>query len=235
MSDDFLKLEAVAKSFQSGKGKTLEVLKEIDLIVNKGSFIAIIGRSGAGKSTLLNLIGGLDKPTSGTIHYNNIDITRLDDNAISRFRNRTIGFIFQFHYLLPEFSALENVSIPLLIRKIGLKKSRIIAKKFLTEVGLENRMTHKPSELSGGECQRVAVARALVSDPDIVLVDEPTGNLDKENSQMVQDILINLNKKYNKTFIMVTHDLNFADTCDIIYKLDDGKIMRSKNKTKISK
>jgi ABC-type lipoprotein export system ATPase subunit len=200
----------------------LHVLKGIDVEIKRGSIVSVTGESGSGKSTFLNLVGGLDIPSRGAVVINGVNIVGLDDQSLSRFRNTQLGFIFQFHYLLPDFSALENVMLPYLKFKFNKKESEQRAKKLLTDVGLKERIHHKPSELSGGEQQRVAIARALVCDPEIVLADEPTGNLDEDNSDMVRNILWKLREKYNLTVLLVTHNLHLAKQADKVMKLSHG-------------
>jgi lipoprotein-releasing system ATP-binding protein len=200
----------------------LHVLKGIDVEIKRGSIVSVTGESGSGKSTFLNLVGGLDIPTRGAIIVNGINIVGLDDLTLSKFRNTQLGFIFQFHYLLPDFSALENVMLPYLKFRYDKKEGEKRAKKLLSDVGLEERIHHKPSELSGGEQQRVAIARALVNNPEIVLADEPTGNLDEDNSEMVRRILWELRDKYNLTVILVTHNLPLASQADKVMKLSHG-------------
>ncbi|TRZ64145.1 ABC transporter ATP-binding protein [bacterium] len=219
-----LEVSGLEKSYQLTKSNTLKVLKGIDLKIYKGEIAAIIGKSGAGKSTLLHILGTLDKPDSGKYSFEGKDVFVMPDKNLSNFRAKEIGFIFQFHHLLPEFTALENVLIPSLIA--GGKDSKK-AETLLNEVGLEGRTKHKPSELSGGEAQRVAIARALVNSPKIILADEPTGNLDTENAEAVIDLIFTLRKKFGQTFIIVTHNEEFAGRCDRIIHMSDGKILES--------
>ncbi|MBK6876569.1 MAG: ABC transporter ATP-binding protein [Ignavibacteria bacterium] len=217
-----LRLTNIKKSYGISGTERLEVLKGIDLQVGKGEIVAIVGQSGAGKSTLLHIIGTLDRPDSGTYEFNGSEVMNLNDKKISEFRNKEIGFIFQFHHLLPEFTALENVMIASMI---GGRDDKSAAESMLTEVGLKNRMNHKPSELSGGESQRVAIARALVNSPGLILADEPTGNLDSENSEAIMELIFELRKKLGKTFIIVTHNDSFASRCDRVISLQDGKVI----------
>ena len=217
-----LRLTNIKKSYGISGTERLEVLKGIDLHVSKGEIVAIVGQSGAGKSTLLHIIGTLDRPDSGTYEFNGSEVMNLNDKKISEFRNKEIGFIFQFHHLLPEFTALENVMIASMI---GGRDDKSAAESMLTEVGLKSRMNHKPSELSGGESQRVAIARALVNSPGLILADEPTGNLDSENSEAIMELIFELRKKLGKTFIIVTHNDSFASRCDRVISLQDGKVI----------
>ena len=220
-----LKLSNIKKSYGLSGTERLEVLKGIDLQVNKGEIVAIVGQSGAGKSTLLHIIGTLDRPDSGTYEYNGNEVMDMNDKKISEFRNKEIGFIFQFHHLLPEFTAIENVMIASMI---GGRDDKSAAESMLTEVGLKSRMNHKPSELSGGESQRVAIARALVNSPRLILADEPTGNLDSENSEAIMELIFELRKKLGKTFIIVTHNDSFASRCDRVISLQDGRVIGSR-------
>ena len=213
---------ALQKSYHSGPVE-LSVLEGIDLTVKAGEIISVMGASGVGKSTLLNLIGGLDRPTSGTVLYGDQDIFELTDRQLARFRNQELGFVFQFHHLLPEFSAIENVMMPVLIAGKKKEEARKMAAELLKSVGLEGREHHKPAELSGGEQQRVAVARALVNNPKLVLADEPTGNLDRKTSGEVHDLLWELNERMNQTFIIATHNENLAQRSDRIIRLADGQ------------
>ncbi len=213
------------KVYETG-GRKVHVLKGINLEVNEGQIVAIVGRSGAGKSTLLHILGALDRPSSGSVHINHTKIDNFDDKKLASFRNQTVGFVFQFHHLLPEFDALENVMMPALIA--GLPEHEIVdrASSLLSQVGLEHRLTHRPSELSGGELQRVAVARALINNPKIVLADEPSGNLDQANSEALHELLWNLSRKDGRTFIIVTHNRELAENADKIVELFDGRIKK---------
>ena len=202
----------------------LPVLKGVDLEVKKAEIVAIVGASGVGKSTLLHLLGGLDRPTEGTIFYEGEDIFALNDQELDRFRNEEIGFVFQFHHLLPEFTALENVAMPRLIARQKSDVAEDRAKELLEYVGLGERLEHRPAELSGGERQRVAIARALVNQPKVVLADEPTGNLDQKTSEAVHDLLWTLNDQFNQTFIIVTHNQPLAQRADRLIQLVDGQV-----------
>ncbi|MEO8513593.1 MAG: ABC transporter ATP-binding protein [Ignavibacteria bacterium] len=214
----------MTKEYQISKTENLKVLKGIDAEIYEGEVITIVGPSGAGKSTLLHIIGTLDKPTSGSVIFDGEDVFSLGSNDLARFRNTRIGFVFQFHHLLPEFSAIENVCIAAMISGKSMKSVEGKAKELLTEVGLGDRLHHKPSELSGGEAQRVAIARALVNDPKVILADEPTGNLDSKNSDEVLHLIFDLRKKYNRTFIIVTHNEVFAQKTDRTLRMVDGQI-----------
>ncbi len=201
----------------------IEVLCGIHMDIAAGEMIAIVGPSGAGKSTLLHLLGGLDRPSSGAIHYDEMALHQLRDEELADFRNRHIGFIFQFHHLLPEFSALENAMMPALIQHRAAHEARRDAQELLSDVGLGDRLHHRPGELSGGEQQRVAVVRALVNAPDVVLADEPTGNLDQSMGQSLQQLFRRLNEERGHTFVIVTHDREFAAQMDRAISLVDGK------------
>jgi lipoprotein-releasing system ATP-binding protein len=201
----------------------IEVLRGIHMEVAAGEMVAIVGPSGAGKSTLLHLLGGLDRPSSGAIHYDDWALHQFRDEELADFRNRHIGFVFQFHHLLPEFSALENAMMPALIQHRAIHEARREAQQLLRDVGLGDRLHHRPGELSGGEQQRVAVVRALVNAPDVVLADEPTGNLDQAMGQALQQLLRRLNEERGNTFIIVTHDREFAAQMDRAISLVDGK------------
>jgi lipoprotein-releasing system ATP-binding protein len=207
-----------------GNGVEIRALDGVNLNIERGEFIAIVGPSGSGKSTLLNQIGILDTPTSGTIFLNGIDVTKMSDKQRSTTRNQQLGFIFQYHHLLPDFNALENVMMPLLIKGIKHSKAKETARKMLEEVGLGDRMDHRTTQLSGGQNQRVAIARALVNKPSIVIGDEPTGNLDTKASENIYELLRKLNREHNQTFILVTHDERMAAKTDRIIRLVDGKI-----------
>jgi lipoprotein-releasing system ATP-binding protein len=210
---------AIKKSYGN-----LHVLKGIDLDIKAGEIISIIGKSGAGKSTLLHILGTLDDSDSGSLMINNQEITALNEKKLARFRNENIGFVFQFHHLLNEFTALENVCIPAFIA--GKSKSTVEAraKELLTYLGLAERIYHKPSQLSGGEAQRVAVARALINNPAVVFADEPTGNLDKESSESLHQLILSLRKDFNLTFVIVTHNADLAELSDRIITLEDGQV-----------
>jgi lipoprotein-releasing system ATP-binding protein len=204
--------------------EALHVLDGIDLDIQKGEMLAIVGASGVGKSTLLHMLGALDRPTSGKVYYGDVDVFGLDSGKIARFRNERVGFVFQFHHLLPEFSALENVMMPALIRRIDRAQATETASKILGDVGLGKRLLHRPGELSGGEQQRVAVARALMLNPDVILADEPTGNLDAHTGEAIHDLLCNINKQKGITFIIVTHNDKLAIRADRVLKMAEGKL-----------
>lgn len=214
-----IKAEKIRKSFGQ-----LEVLKGIDLEIPPGRIYSIVGASGAGKTTLLQILGTLSKPDSGEIYFGDQKISSMKEKQLSAFRNREIGFVFQFHHLLPEFTALENVCIPAFIAKESKTKSEARAKELLDFLGLSDRIEHKPSELSGGEKQRVAMARALVNNPSVVMADEPSGNLDSSNRDELHDLLFKLRDELGQTFIIVTHDDNFAKRSDKILHIKDGII-----------
>ncbi|MCD4809638.1 MAG: ABC transporter ATP-binding protein [Methanosarcinales archaeon] len=223
MSDKYIiQIKNLTKIF--GDGVEIKALDGVDLNIERGEFLAIIGPSGSGKSTLLNQIGILDTPTSGTILLNGIDVTEMSDKQRSRTRNKELGFIFQYHHLLPDFNALENVMMPLLISGIKSSQAREVARRVLDEVGLGDRIEHRPNQLSGGQNQRVAIARALVNKPSIVIGDEPTGNLDSKASENIYELLRKLNREHNQTFILVTHDERMAAKTDRIIRLVDGRI-----------
>lgn len=212
-------MEGIAKSFGS-----LQVLKGIDLTIDKGEVVSIVGPSGAGKTTLLQIMGTLDKPDAGRIILNNVEVNRLKDKEQAAFRNKEIGFVFQFHQLLPEFTALENVMIPSLINGISGKNARKEAEAMLDFLGLSERASHKPAELSGGEKQRVAVARALINHPSVVLADEPSGSLDTQNKEELHRLFFELRDKLGQTFVIVTHDESLAAQTDRTIHLIDGRI-----------
>jgi lipoprotein-releasing system ATP-binding protein len=215
-------VRAVEKSFYTQAGE-LKILKGVDLSIEEGEVVGIVGASGVGKSTLLHILGTLDRPTAGKVWYDGRDIFSLDDGCLAAFRNRTIGFVFQFHHLLPEFSALENVIMPGLINKTERASLASRARGLLAELGLGARCDHLPGELSGGEQQRVAVARALVLSPRVVLADEPTGNLDTATGEELFRLLLRLNKERNITFVIVTHNESLSKLCDRVMKMVDGR------------
>ena len=223
MNDNIAVLEAVAlvKTF-SDAGRVVEVLRGIELVVAKGDRIAIIGSSGSGKTTLLQLLGGLDEPTSGEVRVAGESMSKASDVQRGRLRNRALGFVYQFHHLLPEFTALENVAMPLLVRGMAPKEAAAEARGLLERVGLGERLTHRPGELSGGERQRTAVARALVTRPGAVLADEPTGNLDRPTGLRVFELLLELNAALGTSLVVVTHDPDLAARMDRVLELKDG-------------
>jgi len=201
---------------------TLQVLKNVSLQINKAEVVAIVGASGAGKTTLLQLIGTLDKPSEGKISINNTDVAALSDKKLSAFRNKNIGFVFQFHHLLPEFTAIENVCLPALIAGVSKKEATQKASELLNLLGVSPRIDHKPNELSGGEQQRVAVARALINDPSVILADEPSGNLDTNNAHELHKLFFTLREKLQQTFVIVTHNKDLADMSDRQLLMKDG-------------
>ncbi|MCO6494456.1 MAG: ABC transporter ATP-binding protein [Bacteroidetes bacterium] len=203
----------------------LQVLKGIDLEISKGEIVTIVGDSGAGKTTLLHILGTLDKPDSGTLEINGERIDKLGSKALSKFRNKNIGFVFQFHHLLPEFTALENVCIPTWIAKENKKTSIERAKELLSLLKLGDRLEHKPSQLSGGEQQRVAVARALINSPAVIFADEPSGNLDSKNAEDLHNLFFDLRKQFDQTFVIVTHNKEFANQSDRTLSMKDGLIL----------
>ncbi len=218
-----IQLNNLSKTFIKD-GNRIEVLKSLDFTITRGESLAILGVSGAGKSTLIHILGTLDHPTSGNVLFDDIDVFQWDKKKLAEFRNKMIGFVFQFHNLLPEFNSLENTMMPALIHGLPYRKARERAAVILHEVGLGDRLTHKPGELSGGEQQRVAVARALVMEPEIILADEPTGNLDSETGKKIEDILLDLNRTKRITLVVVTHNRTLADKMSKNIGLRDGKI-----------
>ncbi|PHQ78649.1 MAG: lipoprotein-releasing system ATP-binding protein LolD [Coxiella sp. (in: Bacteria)] len=225
--DPVLYCHDVTKSYIDGK-LHVDVLKGVEIEVLAGECLAIIGASGSGKTTLLQILGGLDNPTSGEVRIAGQDLLHMSEKEKGHFRNRNLGFIYQFHHLLPEFNALENVAMPLLIRGLSHKEAQAKAAVFIERVGLKDRMMHFIGELSGGERQRIAVARALVTEPACVLADEPTGNLDQETADHVFNVMMELNREFNTSFIMVTHNKELANKHDRVLSLEQGQLVERK-------
>lgn len=219
-----LSVQGLTKTYVGGDGGVITVFDGVDLEVERGEMVAIVGASGAGKSTLLHLLGALDRPTAGRVLIGGRPLAGMDDDAISTLRNRTVGFVFQFHHLLREFTALENVMMPLRIGGMDADKARARALVLLDRVGLAGRVHHRPSELSGGEQQRSAVARALAADPQILLADEPSGNLDHQNSERLHDLFVQLARELEIAVVVVTHNRAFAARADRVLQLEDGKL-----------
>jgi lipoprotein-releasing system ATP-binding protein len=215
-----IKAEKINKSYGA-----LQVLKAIDVEIDKGKVVSIVGASGAGKTTLLQIIGTLSRPDTGRVFIQGEDVYALKDKELARFRNKNIGFVFQFHHLLPEFTAIENVCIPAFIAKVKKKDAYARAMEILSYLKLEDRIDHKPGELSGGEQQRVAVARALVNNPSVILADEPSGNLDTASKNELHELFFNLRDKFNQTFIIVTHDMGLANMADQMLTMKDGRFV----------
>lgn len=222
--DPLLVVRDLKKSYPTGGGERLVVLDGVDLDVQAGEVIAVVGESGTGKSTLLHLIGALDRPDAGTVLFEGENIFEKDDEELASFRNRSIGFVFQFHHLLPEFTALENVAMPALIRGKHLGDVRERVLELLRVLGLEARADHRPAQLSGGEKQRVAIARALMNQPALVLADEPTGNLDAKTADALHREIMRLSRTYHQAFVIVTHNLSFAAMTDRVFRLEDGRL-----------
>ncbi|MEE0892032.1 MAG: lipoprotein-releasing ABC transporter ATP-binding protein LolD [Succinivibrio sp.] len=223
MSEIIYKAQNIKKTYVEGKVKT-QVLKGVNLEICKDEITAIIGQSGSGKSTLLHILGTLDTPDTGSLEFKGSELLKLSNQKKAQFRNFNLGFVYQFHHLLGDFTALENVMMPLLIANVPVKEAKLKAKEYLQKVGLSHRVNFRPNELSGGERQRVAIARAIVNKPDLILADEPTGNLDAQNAQEVFSIFSHLVKTEHVAVVMVTHDQNLASKCDKIYKMIDGEI-----------
>ena len=221
MTEVILRADSVSKVYRQGN-LNVSVLEGVDLQIARGEQIAIVGSSGTGKSTLLHLLAGLDVPTKGTVTLNGRNLSELSESQRGKLRNETLGFVYQFHHLLPEFTALENVMIPLLVRRLPTENIRSQATELLERVNLSNRLGHKPGELSGGERQRVAIARALIVKPLCLLADEPTGNIDRQNAKTVQELMIELDRDMNVSLIVATHDMQLARAMNRIYRLEDG-------------
>lgn len=219
-----IELQNLSKTFVKD-GNRIDVLQGLDLTIPQGAAIAVLGVSGAGKSTLIHILGTLDHPTGGTLLFDGADIFSWNEKALTEFRNRRIGFVFQFHNLLPEFTALENTMMPALIGGVPKKQAKSRAEEVLREVGLEHRMNHRPGELSGGEQQRVALARAIIREPEIILADEPTGNLDRVTGKKIEDLLVALNATKRITLVVVTHNKALADRMTLCIGLQDGKML----------
>ncbi len=220
---ELLRVRDLRKSFRMG-GEELRILKGVNLTVRRGEFLAIMGPSGVGKSTLLHILGGLDRPTAGEVYYDGVEISQLPEGELAAFRNQTVGFVFQFHHLLPEFTAVENAMMPALIGRRSLASAQEAARGMLQRVGLAERFTHRPGELSGGEQQRVAIARALVLSPNVLLADEPTGNLDSKTGEAIFELLRELNREQGLTVILVTHNEWFARRTDRLLRMADGQL-----------
>lgn len=219
-----IRVEQLRKSYKQGS-RMVEALRGIDLVFAAGEFVAIVGASGAGKTTLVHILGTIDRPTEGRVLYGGKDVFAMGERDLARFRNRTVGFVFQFHHLLPEFSALENTMMPALIQGIQRSEAKKRAEKILAGVGLQDRMVHKPGELSGGEQQRVAVARALILEPAVLLADEPTGNLDRDTGESVYQLLQQMNEDKGISLIIVTHNEEIAGRLPRRVRLDDGRVV----------
>jgi lipoprotein-releasing system ATP-binding protein len=221
-ASSFISAKGITKTYEAGRNR-VTVFENLSLEIAEGEMVAIVGPSGAGKSTLLHLLGGLDKVSQGTVKIGQFDISKLSDIDLARFRNKEIGFIFQFHHLLPEFTALENVMMPLLIARFAQKNARERAASLLSDVGLASRATHRPGEMSGGEQARVALARALVASPRLLLADEPTGDLDSKTSESIHNLLKEIHRSQKLTSVMVTHNERLAAICDRVLHLEDGR------------
>lgn len=224
MTEIVLKADALCKTYQQGSFD-VPVLDEVCLEVQHGEQIAVVGASGSGKSTLLHLLGGLDSPTGGSVMLDGQDISKMNEVERSRLRNCKIGFVYQFHHLLPEFTALENVMMPLLVRRLPTNEVRIKAVTLLEQVGLGHRIDHKPAELSGGERQRAAIARALIIDPVCLLADEPTGNVDRQNAANIQRLITELDREFEVSLIVATHDMELASSIDRVLRIENGKLV----------
>ncbi|WP_417439504.1 lipoprotein-releasing ABC transporter ATP-binding protein LolD [Idiomarina abyssalis] len=228
MTDALLRCSKLSKSYQDGNNE-VTVLKDIDFSLQAGEMVAVVGTSGSGKSTLLHLLGGLDKASDGQLFYKTDEMTHWKADKLAQWRNQNLGFVYQFHHLLPEFSALENVAMPQMIAGKSPAEAKQQAKQLLARVGLEHRLSHRPAQLSGGERQRVAIARAFVNKPQIVLADEPTGNLDGEAAESIYQLMLELNKETNTAFIVVTHDLHLAEQLQRVEVLKNGVLHKEED------
>lgn len=225
MNNYVLQCYNVCKSFRKSEKVSLDIVKSVDFNLERNKITVIVGASGAGKSTLLHILGGIDKPDKGDVLIEEVNLYKQNDNKLSDFRNKYLGFVFQFHHLLPEFTANENVAIPGMINGFSKLNSLNKANELLTQLGLEERLDHKPAELSGGEQQRVAIARALINNPKIIFADEPTGNLDSKNSAIVHETFLKLKNDFNQTLLLVTHNKDLVDLADVVFEMKDGKII----------
>ncbi len=228
INENIIIAEDLHKSYFKKNSEDIEVLRGVSVEIKRGKVTIVLGASGAGKSTLLHILSGLDTPDRGKVIFEGTNIATLDDNQLSALRNKSIGFIFQFHHLIPEFTALENVAIPQLISGVNFPKAKKRSKELLEIVGMEERLNHKPSELSGGEQQRVAVARALANNPSILFADEPTGNLDSENGEIISNLFKKINSELGITILMVTHNADLMKLGNIIYRMRDGVLHKEK-------
>lgn len=226
---EIITIENLEKTYKT-ESETLTILKDLELHVESGTKVSIVGQSGSGKSTFLNIVAGLDSATNGSVKVGNYLVSSLDEQSLASYRSKFIGLVFQFHYLLKDFTALENVFLPAYMAGENKKEALEKAKQLLSDVGLSDRMNHLPSELSGGERQRAAVARSLINGPELILADEPTGNLDPANSKMIGELLFSMVDKYHKTLLLVTHDMNLARNADICYTIQEGKLVETEIK-----
>lgn len=223
-AENLIYINGLEKTYRE-TGENLTIFSDLNMTVKRGSKTLILGESGSGKSTLLNIIGALDVPTVGTVRVGDYDVADLDENRAAEYRSSFLGLIFQFHYLLKDFTALENVFLPLYMKGVSKKEAKERAAQLLADVGLEKRMNHLPSQLSGGERQRAAVARSLIADPELILADEPTGNLDPENARLVGSLLFSVVEKYRKTLVMVTHDMSLTGGADECFRIKEGRLV----------
>lgn len=229
MNNNIIEMKNITKSFFIGKPNQLDILKNINISIKKGEFISIVGASGSGKSTLMNIIGALDRQTSGEYTLDDVDISKISDNNLSEIRNKKIGFVFQTSNLIPRTNSLQNVELPMLYYGVDRKTRKSKALSLLELVGMDDRITHLPNELSGGQKQRVAIARALANDPDIILADEPTGALDSETGRLIMDIFHKIHETQGRTIILITHEMKLANETQRIITLKDGEIIGEKN------